>query len=86
MSVVPEPECEEALDRLFEYIDHELPDEEIRRIGEHLKTCPPCETEHRINEKIKRLVNRSGADTAPDALRARILETIRAPRPDAGVH
>ena len=74
------PECEEALDRLFEFIDHELPDDEIHRIGEHLKTCPPCEAEHRINEKIKRLVNTSQHETAPDALRQRVLDAIRATR------
>ena len=75
-----EPECEEALDRLFEFIDHELPEDEIHRIGEHLKTCPPCEAEHRINEKIKRLVHTSQQETAPDALRQRVLEAIRASR------
>ena len=72
------PECEEALDRLFEYIDHELPEDEVHRIGEHLRSCPPCEAEHKINEKIKKLVNRTGADAAPDALRAKVLQTIRA--------
>ncbi|MDN4478298.1 mycothiol system anti-sigma-R factor [Demequina lignilytica] len=77
---MPEPECEEALDRLFEYIDHELPEEEIHRIGEHLKTCPPCEAEHKINEKIKRLVNQTRHETAPDALRQRVLDAIRATR------
>ena len=74
------PECEEALDRLFEYIDHELPDEEVHRIGEHLKTCPPCEAEHKINEKIKRLVNSAHHETAPDALRQKVLDAIRATR------
>ncbi len=77
---MPEPECEEALDRLFEYIDHELPEEEIHRIGEHLKTCPPCEAEHKINEKIKRLVHQTKQETAPDALRHRILDAIRSTR------
>ncbi|WP_169816414.1 mycothiol system anti-sigma-R factor [Demequina soli] len=79
---MPKPECEEALDRLFEYIDHELPEDEIHLIGEHLKTCPPCEAEHKINEKIKRLVNRTGHDVAPEELRSRILATIRATRPE----
>lgn len=73
-------ECEEALDRLFEYIDHELPEEQLRRIGEHLKDCPPCEAEHRINEKIKHLVARAGGDVAPDRLRERVLTTLRTVR------
>ncbi len=80
---MPKPECEEALDRLFEYIDHELPDEDVQRIGEHLRSCPPCEAEHKINEKIKRLVNRTGTDVAPDELRAKVLAAIRSTGPGA---
>lgn len=76
-------ECEEALDRLFEYIDHELPEDQLKRIGEHLRECPPCEAEHRINEKIKNLVARTGGDVAPEALRDRILVTIQSARDDA---
>lgn len=73
-------ECEEALDRLFEYIDNELPDDELVRIGEHLKTCPPCEAEHRINEKIKRMVHGAGGEVAPGDLRMKVLATIREAR------
>ncbi len=70
-------ECAEALDRLFEYIDNELPEDELIRIGEHLKSCPPCEAEHKINEKIKRMVHATGGEVAPDDLRGRVLATIR---------
>lgn len=73
-------ECEEALDRLFEFIDDELPDDELRRIGAHLKTCPPCEAEHRIKEKIKNLTSQGGGEQAPDQLRERILSSIRSAR------
>ena len=77
---MPGRECDEALDRLFEFIDDELPDKELQRIGEHLKTCPPCEAEHRIKEKIKNLTALSGGDEAPEALRARVLASIRSAR------
>lgn len=80
---MPKKECEQALDRLFEYIDHELPEEQLTQIGEHLRECPPCEAEHRINEKIKNLVARTGGDVAPEALRDRILVTIQSARDDA---
>ncbi|WNM23851.1 mycothiol system anti-sigma-R factor [Demequina capsici] len=73
-------ECEEALDRLFEYIDNELPDDELLRIGDHLRTCPPCEAEHKINEKIKRMVHSTGGEVAPEDLRSRVLATIREAR------
>lgn len=76
--------CEEAIDRLFEFIDNELPDEELRRIGEHLEECPPCEAELHINEKIKSIVNRCPREEAPEALRSRILETITQARAAEG--
>lgn len=79
---MPARECDAALDRLFEFIDHELPDEELQRIGRHLKTCPPCEAEHRIKEKIKNLTALSGGEQAPEALRKRILTSIRNARGD----
>lgn len=77
---MPGRECDAALDRLFEFIDRELPDDELRRIGTHLKTCPPCEAEHRIKEKIKNLTALSGGEEAPEALRSRILASIRGAR------
>jgi len=72
--------CEKALDRLFEYIDHELPDEELRNIGNHLRDCPPCEAERRINEKIKTMVSCCGDETAPADLRLKILGTLESAR------
>jgi mycothiol system anti-sigma-R factor len=68
--------CEEALDRLFEYIDGELPDADVKELAEHLKKCPPCETEHRIAERIKKMVSRCPQETAPERLRERIFAIV----------
>jgi len=73
-------ECEEALDRLFEYIDGELTPAELEQVSSHLKECPPCEAERHINEKIKSRVSATGGECAPEALRARIVATIQAAR------
>lgn len=81
--MVPNDDCQEALDQIFEYIDHELPDDELRHIGDHLKACPPCEAEHRINEKIKNLVGNCGDEVAPSDLRSRVLATIKSARAEA---
>jgi len=82
---MPKHECQEALDRLFEFIDHELPDEDLARIGAHLKECAPCEAEHQINEKIKRRVSLTGDDVAPEALRAKVLARITYAREQGAV-
>ena len=73
-------ECEEALDRLFEYIDGELTPAELDQVSAHLKDCPPCESEHTLNEKIKTRVSATGGECAPEALRERVLETLRLAR------
>lgn len=73
-------ECEEALDRLFEYIDGELTPAELEQVGAHLKDCPPCEAERQLNEKIKTRVSSTGGECAPEALRARIVATLQAAR------
>lgn len=80
---MPNDDCQQALNQIFEYIDSELPDAELRDIGDHLKDCPPCEAEHRINEKIKNLVSTCGDEVAPDDLRAKVLETIKSARADS---
>lgn len=75
--------CDEALDRLYEFIDQELPPEDLARIGEHLHDCPPCEAEQRINEKIKALVGCCPMEVAPGELRQRILALIESEREKA---
>ena len=73
-------ECEEALDRLFEFIDGELTPGEVEQMATHLKECPPCEAEHKLNEKIKTRVAATGGECAPDALRDKVLESLRTAR------
>ena len=68
--------CEEALDRLYEYIDNELPPEELRRVGAHLQECSGCDAERRVNERIKEIVSACPKEAAPDDLRERVLAVI----------
>lgn len=68
--------CDELLDRLFAYVDKELPAEELRAIAEHLEACPPCEAERRIHERIKEMVSFCPSEQAPQHLRERILAMI----------
>lgn len=68
--------CEEALDRLFEFIDRELSDEDFITIAEHLDNCPPCEAELRINERIKQIVSQCPKEAPPEELRLRVLSLI----------
>jgi len=68
--------CDELLDKLFEYVDKELPEEELRAIAVHLEGCPPCEAEKRVVERIKSMVAGCPQEVAPDRLRERVLGII----------
>ncbi|HEY3870369.1 MAG TPA: mycothiol system anti-sigma-R factor [Actinocrinis sp.] len=74
-----ETDCSLVLDRLYEYIDREMADDDCSTIREHLDECSPCLAEYGLEQAVKALVQRScGCDTAPEQLRSKILQKIRA--------
>jgi len=73
-----ETDCSLVLDRLYEYIDQEMADDDCSTIREHLDECSPCLAEYGLEQAVKALVHRScGCDTAPEQLRSKILQKIR---------
>jgi mycothiol system anti-sigma-R factor len=71
-----ETDCDEVLNRVFEYLDGELTPSDVAKIQQHLDECSPCLAEHDLDQALKTLVRRSCAERAPDELRARILTQI----------
>jgi len=71
-------DCSSILDRLYEYIDDEMADDDCASIQKHLDDCAPCLAEYGLEQAVKALVHRScGCDTAPEQLRLKILSKIR---------
>jgi mycothiol system anti-sigma-R factor len=71
-------DCSSVLDRLYEYIDDEMADDDCATVQKHLDECAPCLAEYGLEQAVKALVHRScGCDTAPDELRLKILTKIR---------
>ncbi|QAY68854.1 mycothiol system anti-sigma-R factor [Xylanimonas protaetiae] len=70
--VAGENECEHALVHLYEYLDSEMTPADERRMRDHLAHCSPCLAELSAEELVKKLVRRSCAERAPEALRLRI--------------
>jgi anti-sigma factor (TIGR02949 family) len=61
--------CTEALQRLYEYIDRELSDEEQAEVRRHLDDCPPCRDRFMFEENVLRHVRRCCRDvSAPPSL------------------
>ncbi len=70
--------CDEAVSELWAYLDSELERPEADRVRAHLESCHGCLEEHDVELVVKKLVRRcyESDPTAPDALRARIHETL----------
>lgn len=76
--------CDQALGRLFEYLDAELGTPDSVRVREHLEECAPCLDEYDVEVVVKNLVRRCCQESAPEDLRLRIhaqLTLLRAAQP-----
>jgi mycothiol system anti-sigma-R factor len=78
--------CPEVLDLVYSYLDGELEAPDYAKIREHLDECGPCLREYGLEEVIKQLVHRHcGHDTAPEALRVKVLVRIQQVRAELQV-
>jgi mycothiol system anti-sigma-R factor len=70
-------DCTEVLDRVFFFIDNELPTADFAQIQHHLDECRPCLQKYDLERTVKALVARSCSEHAPQALRDKVLLQIR---------
>lgn len=66
--------CQKVVERLLDYIDGALSDEERQKLERHFKLCPPCREFLRqyrcLPELCERALRQSMPDEAVDRLRA----------------
>jgi len=67
-------DCVEIQTRLEQFVDRELSTDEAAEVQAHLDRCPPCVRLYHFETGMRRLVRRACCESAPDSLRARILE------------
>ena len=70
-------DCNEILDRVYVFIDHELDNASSEQIQNHLDECGPCLREVDLERLVKALVARSCHERAPVELRQRVMFSIR---------
>ncbi|GAB2675454.1 mycothiol system anti-sigma-R factor [Thalassiella azotivora] len=73
-------DCREVLDRVYEYLDAEVTQDDLAKIKQHLDECGPCLAEYDIEDHLRALVRRSCHESAPETLRVRILAQITSVR------
>jgi len=70
--------CQEALELLQDYLHREATPELAVRIEQHLAACGPCLHHARFEQNFQALLGATASEIrCPDALRQRILETLR---------
>jgi mycothiol system anti-sigma-R factor len=74
-----ETDCAEVLAEMWLYLDHECECQRRELLRKHLDECSPCLARYGLEEQLKELLARKcGGDQAPDTLRQRLRESIRA--------
>jgi mycothiol system anti-sigma-R factor len=80
-----ETKCNEVLNRVYEYLDGELDQQDLAAIRRHLEECRPCLSQFDIDLAMKSLLRRScTCEPAPQELRDRILIRITEVRTQLG--
>lgn len=70
-------DCDEALERLYEFLDGELTPAGEQAVRRHLKACAPCLRLYDFERAYLRfLTARAAARGAPPEMRRRILERL----------
>lgn len=65
-------DCEQALKQIFEFIDHELGDNERAAMEHHLHTCKSCFSRMEFERRLKGKIGALRDEKASAAVRARI--------------
>ena len=68
--------CEEVIELLFAYLDHEVGNELNERIEQHLENCRDCYSRAEFEHRLRARVRDSAEIKAPERLQRRIRKVI----------
>jgi len=69
-------DCDDAIHRVYHYLDGELTVWKRRAIMRHLDDCPPCAQGFEFEVEIRRVIAMRCQEEAPVELRRRIAEAL----------
>lgn len=70
------PECQEALDTLYHFLDGELDEARRTAIQEHLDRCSSCLEAFDFEAELKTVVAQRCRESVPDELRERVAKAL----------
>lgn len=72
-----EDDCFEVLRDVWLFLDNEMDSDARAAVQKHLDDCSPCLEEAGVEEKLKKLIQRTcSGERAPDELRLRVVTAI----------
>jgi len=77
MSECEGPNCQQALENLYLFIDQEIDTASCAEIQSHIDQCRECLDVYDLERVVKSLVSRSCNEVAPEVLRQKVLVSIR---------
>ena len=69
-------DCDDAVHRLYEFLDGELDDSRREHIQRHLDECLPCLEAFDFEAELRQVIATRCRDQVPESLRLRIAEAI----------
>ena len=74
----PMMKCDEVLERLFDYLDGELPDLESEQVQHHLEMCKACYPRAEFERAFLDAVQKAkSGEVCPDSVRQSVLAAIQ---------
>lgn len=76
-SHVSDSDCADFIEQIVYFLDNELDAGDCAAVRLHLDSCSPCLEKYDLQRTVKSVVARSCSESAPDALRERVLVQLR---------
>ena len=77
MSDTQDMGCEQALKRLVEFVDRELPESEHDSVERHLRICRNCCSRMEFESQLKERLSTLSTEDAPSTTRDRVRDLIK---------
>jgi anti-sigma factor (TIGR02949 family) len=77
MSDTQDMGCEQALKRLVEFVDRELPESEHDSVERHLRICRNCCSRMEFESQLKERLSTLSTEDAPSTTRDRVQDLIK---------
>lgn len=74
--------CDDAIARLYPYLDGEINSFRKWAIRRHLKNCPPCESAFSFEQRLKIVIRERTSEEVPPEVLQRLKTFLRDEEPD----